>query len=54
MSPEGVSVYVQGQGSTRRTKDDLATVQYTDELVPGRLVVVDLQQLYRQSGIRLM
>ena len=45
--PEEVgSVDAVQQGEMGRTKDDLAAVQYADKLVPGRFIVIDLQQLY--------
>ena len=33
----------------KRTEDDLATIQYANELVPWRFVVVDLQQLCKSA-----
>lgn len=36
---------MRGRDKVRRTKDDLAAVQYTDELIAWCLVVIDLEQL---------
>ena len=40
------SVYARDQYNIRRTKDDLATIQYANQLVSWCLVMVDLEQFY--------